>query len=463
MPWIFWPDSPVLSLVAWFTFTLVLLYAARHPVHAVIRAATGVVVRALRVGAHAFAIIAREFEKRSPDRFQAHARQGRARSLEREFDRAAARVRRDLHGYPELQQHLLKQIASLEDDYKKCSEVPPPPPEWVKAVELMARLKHTDDGLLHQILTDISVSVDGVYDRVMHEYRRSYTRRHRALARLLPTWRSLGSVLERMQRDLGEFEAAAMRIDAHAEHYGNTLTREWRERGLYSPAIMQFALASGILIAAVGAAFVYYTLLVQPLTSAFGAGSEMIGALATFVVVALCVVMGLCISEALRMTRLIARIGELNARHRHLFALTAGAMLGLLTIVGVTATLSTVSVGGDETAYLPPVVRVAVSFILPFALALIPIPLELLARAVPAVMGAVVGAVMRVFGVGLRLFGTGIRSLGELLINVYDIAIFLPLWIERMATPRSRPPGLTSVSSAKDDGQIKPSKYRRVG
>ena len=64
-------------------------------------------------------------------------------------------VTRDLEGYPALQRRLLDEITRVEDDYKKCGEVPPPPPEWLEAISAVANVKSGGNELVTRLLEEI--------------------------------------------------------------------------------------------------------------------------------------------------------------------------------------------------------------------------------------------------------------------------------------------------------------------
>ena len=73
----------------------------------------------------------------------------------------------DLQGYPALQRKLLDEITRIEEDYKKCGEVPPPPPEWVEAVAAMANVKTGGNELVLRILEEIKRSIDKIHDKAI--------------------------------------------------------------------------------------------------------------------------------------------------------------------------------------------------------------------------------------------------------------------------------------------------------
>jgi hypothetical protein len=96
---------------------------------------------------------------------------------------------------------------------------------------------------------------------------------------------------------------------------------------------------------------------------------------------------------------------------------------------------------GDATAaalnphlWITTAAQMGMGFILPFALVFVAIPLETFVHSLRTVMGMVAIGVMRFVALLLRIFGNGARHLGVLLQQVYDLLLFVPLWIEtRMA------------------------------
>lgn len=69
-------------------------------------------------------------------------------------------------------------------------------------------------------------------------------------------------------------------------------------------------------------------------------------------------------------------------------------------------------------------------FILPFALTFIAIPLESFIHSSRTVIGVVLAGFLRVTAVTLRFLGNISKYLGKSLVNIYDLFIFFPLWVE---------------------------------
>jgi hypothetical protein len=71
-------------------------------------------------------------------------------------------------------------------------------------------------------------------------------------------------------------------------------------------------------------------------------------------------------------------------------------------------------------------------FILPFVLAFVGIPLESFVSSARTVLGVVAGGLLRITAFTLRLFGNIVFYLGRCVVNIYDILIFPPIWLENL-------------------------------
>ena len=77
-------------------------------------------------------------------------------------------------------------------------------------------------------------------------------------------------------------------------------------------------------------------------------------------------------------------------------------------------------------------------FILPFALVFVAIPLETFVHSLRTVVGLTGIAILRALALILRVLGNGCRHLGVLAQRVYDLPLFVPLWIEARAAAATR-------------------------
>lgn len=456
MSWMIVPESPALSLLLLAALGLLFLYAARRPIHDAIEALTRALARSLRLAAVALGRAALELRSRNRLVLLAHGREEVRQAIEREFQRVSVLVQRDLQGYPALQRKLLEDITRLEEDYRRCGEVPPPPPEWVKAVEVLAKIRASGDGLVQKLLEEIASSVDKIYASVVEEYRRSYQERHAILERFVPFGRSLNETLLKVDRSITGLQESATRIDAQMEKYEQIEARAERvEHALTSSAGVQFVISSLVLAIAFGGAFVNFWLIARPMSAMVGGGEYLAGGfeaahIAALVIILVEATMGLFLMETLRLTHLFPRIHALHDRMRLRMMWVAFAILLILAGVEVALAVMRDQIIGADLALkqglggaavtpldlgwvgkIPVAGQMILGFILPFALAFVAIPLEYFIYSSRTVFGALAVFTIRSLAFALRLSGTVARQGGRVLTLLYDAVIFLPLVIER--------------------------------
>ena len=100
--------------------------------------------------------------------------------------------------------------------------------------------------------------------------------------------------------------------------------------------------------------------------------------------------------------------------------------------------LAAVEGGQSVNSWIPTVGQMVMGFILPFALTFVAIPLESFISSSRTVVGFVLVGLLRGTAFLLRLIGNIASYLGELLVNLYDVLIFPPLWIEKFVQNRTQ-------------------------
>jgi hypothetical protein len=474
-----WPQNAMLSALILFLIAMPFLYAARKPVHELIRSVCHLVGGPLRLGARWLQSAAEELRQRNKVILVEHGREETGQHIEREFERVAALVTRDLQGYPTLQRKLLDEITRIEEDYKKSGEVPPSPPEWVAAVEAMAKVKSGGSGeMVQSVLQEIDRSVNRIHDKAIGEYRHAYESRHKILAGFMPFWRSLDKTMQQVDKKLTGLETSAAAVDAQMEKYEQIAKKtDKAEQTLTQSAFTQFFIAFFVMAIAVGGAFINFWLIARPMSEMVG-GSAYVGALRVSEVAALVIIfveaaMGLFLMETLRITHLFPRIANLQEfmRRRMMWI----ALVLLVTLAGVEAALALMRdmlIASDQAlrqslsaaqqavpsdpllARIPTAGQMLLGFILPFALAFVAIPLESLIHSGRTVGGALLVWLVRAVAFVVRVLGNLVRHAGRVLTTLYDVVIVLPLLIERLvkatraggADAESRPLGRAAKS-----------------
>jgi len=456
--WMLWPESPALSILVLALVALGFLYAARRPMHELLRAVGALLCGPLRIGARWLVDTADKMKERNRAVLLAHGRHETGQRIEREFERLGAVVRRELQGYPTLQRKLLDEITRIEEDYKKCGEVPPPPPDWVEAVTAMANVKTGGSEMVQKILDEIKASIAKIHDKAIGEYRRSYETRHKILEGFMPFWRSVDRNMTEVNKKLADLQESAKGVDGLMSKYEaiNAKTDK-AEHALTVSAFTQFAIAALVMLVAAGGAFINFKLIALPMSEMVGAGDYLAANLRTSEVAALVIIfveasMGLFLMEALRITHLFPRIATLNdtMRRRMMWI----ALVLLVTLAGVEAalalmrdlliadkqaliqSLATVQQAAAADGWvsrIPTAGQMLLGFILPFALAFIAIPLESLIHSARTVGGVLLAALVSTLALVLRVLANIARRMSRVLITLYDVVIVLPLVVERMA------------------------------
>ena len=471
--WMIWPGNPALSAVVLFLIALPFLYAARRPMQGLFRSLTRAISNPLRLGARWLASSAVLLRQRNRLVLLAHGREEAMKSIEREFERVTAVVQRDLQGYPALQRKLMDEITRIEEDYQKCGEVPPPPPEWTKAVGAIAKIKPSGDGLIERILADISQSIDEIYDKVVAEYRRSYQDRHKILKGFQPFWRSLQQTLNKVDKNITGLQGSAAKIDAQVEKVQQiNANLDKAEHALGASASIQFAISGLVMLIAIGGAFVNYKLISLPMSAMVGGGDYITDNLQASEVAALVIIlfetlMGLFLMESLRFTHLfpLSNVNEKMRRSMMWMSLTillvlAGVEVALAVMrdlivsadVALKQSLGNAAVAAPVDASwmmkIPTAGQMILGFTLPFALAFVAIPLEYFIQSSRTVFGNGMVFGLRGLSLLLRVVGVIVKQVGNALCMLYDAVIFVPLLIERMVQGANAGRGVASVSAA---------------
>jgi hypothetical protein len=458
--WMIVPDNVMASALILFVIAMPFLYAARKLVHDLFRSVGHMVGGPLRLGARWLFATAREMKERNRAVLLAHGREETAQHIEREFERISAMVTRDLEGYPALQRKLLEEITRVEEDYKKCGEVPPPPPEWVEAITSIAKIKSDGNEMVQRLLEEIKRSMTVIHDKTLGEYRRAYESRHKILNGFMPFWRSLDKTFGQVDKKLTGLQDTSSKIDAQMEKYEQISRKTDKvEQQLTVSAFTQFTIATIVLLIAAGGALINFKLIALPFSEMVGAGDYLTASLRTSEVAALVIIfveatMGLFVMECLRITHLFPIIANMNEqmRRRMLWA----AVVFLFVLAGIEAALALMRdmLMADRQALLqslanaqqqqtsapadpllqriPTAGQMLLGFILPFALAFVAIPLESFIYSLRTVGGVALVMLVRVAGFVLRVLGNLVRQLCRVLVALYDVTIVLPLLIERV-------------------------------
>jgi hypothetical protein len=240
---------------------------------------------------------------------------------------------------------------------------------------------------------------------------------------------------------------------------------------LSSSSVVQFFVSALVLTVAIGGAAINFSLIARPMAEMVG-GTSYIGEFRTANVAALVIIMveismGLFLMESLRITRLFPVIGALPDKIRVRMMWITFAILTLLATVeaglaymrevllqdelATGALLRGENGGGLQNEYLwiTTAAQMGMGFILPFALTFVAIPLETFIHSLRTVLGLAGIALLRFVALVLRVLSAIVRHLGTLTQRLYDLPLFVPLWMEQRMRQRPDSTDLETVSEVR--------------
>ena len=452
--WLFWPNNVALSVFALALLAMVFLYAARKPMHGVIHAVCTLVSQSMRFISRWLFLAAENLRERNQSVLLAHGQESEAVVIDREFERVGNMIRKDMQEFPALQRKVMEEATRIEDDYHKCGSVPPPPPEWVSALESVAQIKSGGD-IPRKLLEDINKSIQKIHDKTVAEFRRSYEERHKILQSMQPSWRSVEKLIGEMDKKMLTLQTNAKQIDGHMGKFEGLRAKDNKtEHALTVSGFVQLAISTLVMAIAMGGAFINYKLIALPMSEMVGASEYITNNMKTSDVAALVIIlmeasMGLFLLESLRITQLFPRIASMDDRMRHRLMIASLVFLIILAAIESSLALMRDMLVADKASLMrdlasaapaasdglltsiPMVGQMIMGFVLPFALAFVAIPFENVVHSLRTVIGVFLVQGMRGLGVVLRFAGLLFRRLAKVLELTYDVAIVVPLMIER--------------------------------
>lgn len=455
----FWTNTiegqPALSVLIWVSLLIIVLYMARQPAHQVILLLARGVRNTLRLMAQSVMLAERQLKSRNREVLMAQGQKHAERFIEREFQRVETLVNRDLSGYPSLQRDLKEQITRIDEDYVHSSEIPPKPPEWLKAVEAVAGIPDNGSPVVAKILNDIHNTLKKALETDLQEYRRANRERHGLLKKMMPFWRLLTNSLNSVERKITGLEQRSIIIDTQMQTYEDIRNQtDYAERMLSSSSMTQFFISGLALCLAIIGMYVNFQLVALPMEEMVGAasylGSSSIRAsdVSALFIISIEVILGLFLMESVGVTQLFPVIHLLEDHKRKMIF---WIMLSFLFIfAGIEASLAYmrdmlaadrealsqlltgVEVAEPPLRWIPSLGQMIMGFILPFVLTFVAIPLESFIHSFRTVSGLFGVWLLHMLVVSIRFTANVIFGLGRMLISVYDLVIFIPLKIESL-------------------------------
>ena len=435
---------------------IVLLYVSRQPAHRAIISLSRVVHNAMRLSANSILIVEKRLATRNREVLLAAGRETEERMIEREFERIDATVRRDISEYPAMNRLLSEKITLIEEDYQASIEAPPEPPGWIAAVEAVANIPSKGDPMVGNILQDIHQSLIKANKLSTKEYRKASHKRHDRLRKMMPHWRSVLTSLSNVDKNVTSILSRSNTIDRHMEKYEDIVKGSDKAiRMLSSSSLQHFFTSLAVMIIAAGIAMVNFQLIARPMSEMVGGTTSLflgfqLNQIAAMIMILVEMTLGIFLMESLRITKLFPVVGALQDKLRiriawFLFIMllslaTIEAGLGFTREILMQADQATGALlRGDEAgavalensvSWITTGSQMALGFILPFVLMFVAIPFETFVQSFRTVLGVAAVGFLRSFAWLLRFIGTLFKFSGKSLLHVYDLIIFIPLFVE---------------------------------
>jgi hypothetical protein len=287
----------------------------------------------------------------------------------------------------------------------------------------------------------------------MIAYQGASSKRHALLRKMKPEWREIQQSLAKVGKNVDSLLLRSVAIDRHMQEYEDMVHGHDRSVAVLSSSSLVFFFVSAlVLMVAIGGATINFSLIARPMAEMVG-GTGTIGGFRTADIAALVIIMveismGLFLMESLRITRLFPVIGALPDKTRVRMVWITFSILFMLASVEAGLAYMREVLLRDELAtsallrgdagevltgqylWITTAAQLGMGFILPFALTFVAIPLETFVHSLRTVVGLLAIASLRVLSIVLRLAGNLSGYAGTLATHLYDLPLFIPIWLE---------------------------------
>lgn len=439
--------SPVLNTLIWVVLLLVAGYLARRPAHGLIRLVFSGLRRFLRLLARYCVHAEHHVRAWTRSVLVAQARQHARLSADWNVERLGGELDAELNSLSPLEQRLQEQLSLLEEDYRSSSAMPPDVPGWPQLVDHLGPDLGAADPTIKRTLEDLRDGLEMQRIDLLDAYRRASRRRYLVLHRTMPQWRRARRALEEMTRSIERLRGRSDEVLQSVRDYETLRDNDQvRIEVLAGNALWRFALSAGFLVMAGLGFLVLGQLLATPFTGLLGTapvadGLPGLGVAVTALILVAPIVLGLCMLESCRMTYLLPGIVNLDEGIRRWLFWLSYALMVMLTVscVAVVFTHGGIAPVALDTPFggtLAPVVKSALVLLLPFALMFAALPLAGVIRHGRVVAGLGMALLLQIMMLLCRLLASLAAFVSSVLVQVYDLFIFLPLWIEETIRQR---------------------------
>jgi hypothetical protein len=449
----FLPDMPGVSIAVWIAASMAFLFLAREPVHKMIQACSDATAGGLRKLADWMKQTAQAM--REKDR-KVLLESGVAKiqgEILQEFAKIDMANTKALKGYPKLQLRLDDSISQLERDYEECGQVTPQAPGWSEVIESVGRAKDSsNDRIIEKMLSEIHKSAVEGEKKALAEFREATSKRHKILSSMSSLWKRVEKVGREINGKVDKVMENSKNIENYMNRYEKISAAEPESIDMLSSKVTKLFIISLIVIfVGLIGAFINFNLIALPMSELVPAGVRVAGMqvseVSALVIVALELVMGIFMFEAIGVTNTFPQISNMTRGKRKIILF--GCLLGLLFLSSVEASLAVlrenlaeaktaldISLAGESTASVDNVNsritligQALLGFVLPWILAVIAIPLEMFIEASQHAFARFYTLLITLLCHIATAVAYLIEGLFKIFVHLFDIYIIVPVQI----------------------------------
>jgi hypothetical protein len=270
-----------------------------------------------------------------------------------------------------------------------------------------------------------------------------------------PVWKEIRGLMTRMKDLVGRAQETTAKVNSYVDEY-NRIRKDEQEaaRALAYSAAKLFTISLLVMGVALGGAFINFQLIALPMSELVPAGAHMggvpVATISALVIVLMEIAVGIFMMDMLGITDLFPKLSAVpTGKRRLILGISMTALFFLAAVESSLAVLREMIVeadaalkmslagGGDaavveaSTSNIPVVGQAVLGFVLPWILAMVAIPLEMLLDSGRHVLADLVALLLDGIGAIARLVAHVFRLVLRTLPKLYDVYVAIPLKIER--------------------------------
>jgi len=457
-----WPQMPFLSITVLVVASMVFLYLARTPMHLALESLNDGIAGGLQRTAEWIKSAVVKMQEKNRKVLLESNIAASGQKIAQEFKRVDASYTKHLAEYPALHLKLDESITTIDADFQECGQVVPEAPGWNDAVKSIASIKGTASGdrVIEKMLKELHKSAVEGEKMALSEMQKTSTKRHKILSSLSPIWKKVLKAMNEVNTRVELVLETSGKIEKYMKEYEKVRKGGEESIDMLSSKATKLFIFSIIVITVAGfGAFVNFQLIALPMSELVPAGTRVLGMhvsdISALVIVALEVVLGIFLMEALGVTNIFPQIASLTLSKRRV--LLYAAVLGLFFLASVEAALAvlrehiattnaatTQALAGKvdtlvsaEGSQITVIGQATLGFILPWILAMVAVPLEMLIESSQHVLSKLLIFVVKLTGYLVGILGHILSTIMKMIIHIYDAYIIIPTQIENLFKSKS--------------------------